>query len=707
MFRKSLGWAGLVIGSLCGQAALAACVAGSGSSPATATCTTLQNQPVTLKLSELGINPGSFTLAYVSQGTLASRVERNGQPMDSPPTTCATNAASASPTDFNSGLIVWRPADGISQSNGLGSPQVTIDYCNNAGLVQSQTLTLTVTDVNDPPQINGNLVVNGSFAVRPTPDDVAKIPGWTLSGNVQYAYGGMAFNSGDKLPDGVGSQSFATTAGEKYTGKLRTTFGGSPDGRLNIRVQFIDDATSNVLFSGTYGQGKEAAFSFTATGANTTVKISDFSTYTLSTDIALSEISVSAPVQARTTLEDTPLQVSALQAFDIGDPDGPSTAIYNHVLTLTVANGTLSMQALPTGLQSWDHTLDGVRATISGSGASLTVTGNPAGMNYVLRSLTYTPNPNYNGQDNLALVLNDQGNVGQGPQGEAAPFPLTTTQNIPITVVPVNDPPVGQDNSATTRLNAPYTFKTTDFSTGFSDPVDNPANAFDGIQIVSLPVKGVLTLAGANVLAGQTLTLADIPNLVWTPPAGESGTPLTTFPFKVRDNGGIDDGGIPLAVNANTMTLNVTPNPNNPPIANPDPYSTDKGVSTPLTPLGNDTDADNDVLHITSINGTPLTPGTAQTIAVPNGVVTVGANGAMVFVPDASYVGTFSFGYAIADGYGGTASSTISIEVKAPPPVPPAVPAVPVPLGGGWVMAMLGAALAAFGAMRLRRARGD
>ena len=644
-------------------------------------CTTTQDQPVTLKLAELGTGGLSFDYATVSQGTVGSRVELNGVPMDTPSSTCGTNSVHATSADFNAGNVVWRPANGISQSNGLGSPTVVLNYClNNGAPVSSQTLTMTVADVNDAPLISGNLLVNGNFAVRPVPEDIKVLPGWTiglknptiLDPAIQYAYGGMTFNSGDKAPNGVATQSFATTVGEIYKGRLRTTYGGNPSNGQNILVQFIDNASGNVLYQGSYGQGKEGAFTFVATSGNTSVKITDISTDTLSTDIALSEISVEAPMLPQTTLEDKPYLIASQQTLDIADPDGPSTAAYNHVLTLTVQHGTLAMGSLPPPMASWDHSMDGLRAVVTGTGSSLTLTGNPAGINFLLGTLTYTPNLNYYGPDTLALSLNDLGNVGMGPQGQPSPYPLTTNKAIPITVIPVNDPPTGQDNAATTRLNAPYTFKSSDFSTGFSDVADNPSpNQFAGIVIASLPAKGVLQLAGTPIAAGQSLSAAQIAQLVWTPPAGESGAALTTFNFRVRDDGGVANGGQDLAQNANVMTLNVTPVPNSVPKAQPDTYHTNQGVAVTLTPtpLSNDSDPDGDALQITVINGTPTTPGTAQTIAVPHGSLAIDASGGMVFTPDSTYSGSLQFGYTIADGFGGKASSTISITVA--PIVPP------------------------------------
>ncbi|MEJ8855830.1 tandem-95 repeat protein [Variovorax robiniae] len=73
-------------------------------------------------------------------------------------------------------------------------------------------------------------------------------------------------------------------------------------------------------------------------------------------------------------------------------------------------------------------------------------------------------------------------------------------------------------------------------------------------------------------------------------------------------------------------TIVVTP-ANNPPVAVDDTLVTNEDTPLPMTLAANDTDVDGDTLSVYSINGTVLTPGTAQDIVVPNGHVTVSTTG--------------------------------------------------------------------------------
>ncbi|MGP5437825.1 Ig-like domain-containing protein, partial [Psychrobacter alimentarius] len=85
--------------------------------------------------------------------------------------------------------------------------------------------------------------------------------------------------------------------------------------------------------------------------------------------------------------------------------------------------------------------------------------------------------------------------------------------------------------------------------------------------------------------------------------------------------------------------------------------------SVVLTPLDGDSDVDGDTLTITDINGTALTPGVAQSITVPNGVVNITDQGVISFTPDANFNGDTSFDYTISDGNGGTNTATQTLTV--------------------------------------------
>ena len=75
-----------------------------------------------------------------------------------------------------------------------------------------------------------------------------------------------------------------------------------------------------------------------------------------------------------------------------------------------------------------------------------------------------------------------------------------------ITVLNVNDPPAGSNNTLTINEDAIHTFAQGDF--GFTDPLDTPANTLASVRIVTLPILGTLKLGAANVTADQDIPLA-------------------------------------------------------------------------------------------------------------------------------------------------------------------------------------------------------
>jgi hypothetical protein len=76
--------------------------------------------------------------------------------------------------------------------------------------------------------------------------------------------------------------------------------------------------------------------------------------------------------------------------------------------------------------------------------------------------------------------------------------------------------------------------------------------------IATLPGAGSLTLSGNPVSALDEIDVVDIDELAFTPAAGVSGQPYTSFTFQVRDDGGTANGGVDLDASANTMTIDVT-----------------------------------------------------------------------------------------------------------------------------------------------------
>ena len=112
-----------------------------------------------------------------------------------------------------------------------------------------------------------------------------------------------------------------------------------------------------------------------------------------------------------------------------------------------------------------------------------------------------------------------------------------------------NTAPTGANNTVTTGEDRGYIFTADDF--GFAD--DDAGDTLDSVRVVTPPASGTLALDGTEVMADDVVTKAQLDDgdLIFTPVAGATGDPYTTFTFKVND--GTDDSAA-----ANTMSITVS-----------------------------------------------------------------------------------------------------------------------------------------------------
>ena len=110
--------------------------------------------------------------------------------------------------------------------------------------------------------------------------------------------------------------------------------------------------------------------------------------------------------------------------------------------------------------------------------------------------------------------------------------------------------PTAAHGKVTVNEDTSYTFGAGDF--GFSGV--NAGDTLASVKIVTLPSDGALELDGAAVMAGASVTKADIDadNLVFAPGANGNGAPYASFTFKVND-------GTRDSLSAYRMAIEVTP----------------------------------------------------------------------------------------------------------------------------------------------------
>src|SRR5439155_561147 len=140
---------------------------------------------------------------------------------------------------------------------------------------------------------------------------------------------------------------------------------------------------------------------------------------------AVNDAPVNGVPAAQSTNEDTALVFSSGNGnlISMSDVDGGAGS---EQVTLTATNGVITLSGT-SGLTF--STGDGTAY------ATMTFTGTVANINTALNGLSFAPAADFNGAANLQIVTNDQGNTGAGGA-------LSDTDNVAITVNPVNDAPV-------------------------------------------------------------------------------------------------------------------------------------------------------------------------------------------------------------------------------------------------------------------------
>ncbi|MFL6844992.1 MAG: Ig-like domain-containing protein [Allosphingosinicella sp.] len=280
--------------------------------------------------------------------------------------------------------------------------------------------------------------------------------------------------------------------------------------------------------------------------------INDGHGHTATATVTVTVTAVSDPVTgtapASVSLNEDATNV-AIAGMSISDVDATLAPAGVYEVTLSSTHGTLTLT-----------TLTGLTFTAGSDGtadASMTFHGTLAAINTALATAKYTPDANYNGAAQIDLQVTDTfgGTVATGTGSATA-----DTDSITVTVNSVNDEPVGANQDSNATEGVVYTFSAADFSDGMTDPNDNPANAFNGVRITTLPGAGAGTikLNGVAISAGAVITKTQLDNneLTFTPASG-SGATNPTFTFQVRDDGTTANGGVDLDQSANTYTIHI------------------------------------------------------------------------------------------------------------------------------------------------------
>ncbi|MDH3308038.1 MAG: Ig-like domain-containing protein, partial [Acidimicrobiia bacterium] len=393
--------------------------------------------------------------------------------------------------------------------------------------------------------------------------------------------------------------------------------------------------------------------------------------------------------------------------YQVCGPDGScDRAVLS--ISVTAVNDPPDLRAIPVALAEDNSTVIDVRAAvvdIDGDPAAATVSVvGVADKGLVLPAgdgrFKYTPPPNFNGTDSFTVRICDDGGACE-------------SRAITVTVAPVNDAPtidvivpamsedtpasifvdaadVDGDPLTTTVIAGPVsgtavvdidgslfytpgadffgtesiTIAVCDHATcteevvsfvvaGINDPpivpgpgplvtAEETTISFDPLLGAIDPEGGAVSLDSFDALSAHGGSIA-LGSLEYTPALDFVG--VDTFSYSAGDPAG--------ATTSVTVTVTVT-GVNDNPFAGDDAFITTE--DTPLLVavpgvLANDGDVDGDLL-------------TAALASAPtSGAATVAADGSFSYTPDPDFTGSDGFTYVIADGAGGSAAASVTVEV--------------------------------------------
>ena len=229
-------------------------------------------------------------------------------------------------------------------------------------------------------------------------------------------------------------------------------------------------------------------------------------------------------------------------------------------------------------------------------------------------TLTYIPNLNYNGSDNIGYIISD----GQGGIANSI---------VTMTITPVNDAPLAIIDTSSTNEDITININV----------LANDSDA-DG---------DTLSISAASASNGM-VNIASDNSLNYTPNSNFNGSDTINY--------SLSDGAGGTATSTVAVTISIV---NDTPVAVNDTASTNEDTLVSIFVLANDSDVEGDTLTVLSTSAS-------------NGTATLVSGTSINYIPNANFNGTDTVNYTISDG-SNTASATVTISIAAVNDAPIAV----------------------------------
>jgi hypothetical protein len=543
----------------------------------------------------------------VTVSVLANDEDEDGDTLTVTGASAPSNGTAVVNTD---GTITYTP-----NPDYFGNDSFTYDISDANGGTDTATVEITIAPVNDPPvpvDDFASVDEDGSVDIDVTLNDIDVDSTILQLKNIGFASNGVVTKSGNIVtympnPDFFGTDTFTYNIDDELIGNTSglatVTVTVNPVNDPPVAVD--DGATTNedtavvidLLANDSDVDGDSLNVTVIGAASNGTVVDNGDGTVTYTPDP-----DYNGPDSFTYTVSDGTVTDTATVNVTVDPVNDPPVAVDDGATTNEDTAVVINVLAN-------DSDVDGDTLTITavGTAGNGTVVDNGDG------TVTYTPDPDYNGPDSFTYTVSD-GTV-------------TDTATVNVTVNPVNDPPVAVDDGYATS------FETTLNVAAVAGVLDNDTD-----------VEGdALTAVLQDDVTNGTLTLNSDGSFDYTPDAGFSGTDSFTY----FANDGTENGLTPA-----TVTITVNAATNTPPVAVDDGATTNEDTAVVIDLLANDSDVDGDSLNVTVIG------------AASNGTVVDNGDGTVTYTPDPDYNGPDSFTYTVSDG---TVTDTATVNVTVDP----------------------------------------